>query len=131
MTTTPTGRPIRTLTDYDGKGLHIRSTTDAPLVVRLVERGPGWQGPEDDVIVGFYDERYPVTQVDVETRGQLVADYYATTLVDEDDGLTFGEERRYPDGLSLDTREPEWTVPAAAMDEVVAWIEAHTTLGTW
>ena len=61
-------------------------------------------------MVEFYDTRY--NQADWMGRGQFVSRYYVDTILDGD----------YPGGLCLDGGIPEWTVSAAEMLDVKAYL---------
>lgn len=63
------------------------------------------RGDAGEPLVKFYDTRFPHTE-----HGQFVSDYYAKTLL-----ATTG-------GLALNFGVPDWSVDAAAMDVVRAWL---------
>jgi hypothetical protein len=85
--------------------------------VRIVNTGDKY-GRNDCLVndksamVEFYDSRY--TDGDFADRGQFVARYYITTLL---------EGSQYPNGLCLDGGIPAWSVSADGMKEVLEYIQ--------
>ena len=84
--------------------------------VRIVFQGEGY-GVNDVIIhdsetplVEFYDNRY----TKINSRGQFVSRYYASTLL---------ESRNRDSGLNLDGGVAEWTVSAEEMIAVRKYIK--------
>lgn len=100
----------------------VVSAKNVPFVVRVVRvgdkygrdncltYGEGEHDRADDVLVEFYDARYPHTEF-----GQFVSRYYLSTLLEDGVHCEFG--------LCLDGGEPDWSIDADAMFLVREWLE--------
>jgi len=108
--TATNGVPFRVVLLLDGKSVNFPSTN--PLL-----------GTEP--MVEFYDARYRNVR-GFTPDGQFISRYYLETLLgrDEHQPLGAGKIRRY--GLDLPGDVPNWTIDAATMRLVVAWLDTNT-----
>lgn len=109
--------------------LDVTATNGVPFRVVLLLDGKSdnfpavgkWMGGGSP-LVEFYDLRYRNVR-GFTPDGQFVSRYYLEALV--------GRDERY--GLDLQGDVPNWTIDAATMRTVAAWLYGHTTdsVSTW
>ena len=106
----------------DSNVLRVENENGIPWTVRIVNPGDKYgrdhmvTHEKDKPLVEFYDARHDHT----EGLGQFVSRYYVDTLLGRDD---YGSSNSR-NGLNLQGDVPEWTVDAAAMNEVHDWLES-------
>lgn len=115
--------------------LHVRASHGVPFLVRLVREGERYglnrcieHGTDPRALkdagplVEFYDLRYPMHG----EPGQFVSRYYVDTVLGRDDYSKRIGNTNPRCGLLLDGGNPDtWTVDAATMDVVRAWLTHH------
>lgn len=84
---------------------HVVNINNVPFTVLLVDEGDRY-----GKVVKFYDSRYPHGNY-----GQFVTEYYASTLLEGEDGF----------GLSLYADVRDWFIDSKNMDYLRQWIREH------
>jgi hypothetical protein len=134
---TPDG-PVFSLVVYSTP---TRGSPSRPFGVRLIRKGDHWGRSgaclhtSDDPMVEVYDldpvkARMPPRWWDGEPNVIMARSYYVSTLMGRELLPTLCAARDgHALGLSLDTRVPEWSLDAAAMVQIVRWLESLRDAG--
>lgn len=99
--------------------IQIETEHGVPFNVRIIFQGEAYASrfhTDPDPLVEFYDARYRHC-----FRGQFVARYYLSTLLEGDSDL----------GLCLDGSTPEWRIDGPAYNKVLDYCCAAFNFNKW